>query len=143
MMPKKDTPKNDVKSTKTATENSNPTQTALTAKTKKPAETSLTKPTDSENYSNFDSKKNHSKTRVTVKYDVGFSNNVFIRGKGANLNWDKGTPLKNLKADEWVWETDGNFSQCEFKVLINDRDFEAGENHTVAAGSSVVYTPRF
>jgi hypothetical protein len=59
------------------------------------------------------------KTRVVVKYDVGFNNAIYIRGNGANLSWDKGILLKNVKPDEWVWETDLAFTKCEFKVMIN------------------------
>lgn len=83
------------------------------------------------------------KTRVIVKYDVGFPNHLTIRGKGANLSWDKGQPLKNLHRDEWVWETDQSFQQCEFKVLINDASYEVGSNHSLPAGSCVTYTPHF
>ena len=83
------------------------------------------------------------KTRVVIKYDVGFNNHLTIRGKGANLNWDKGLPLKNIKRDEWVWETDIPFTQCEFKILLNDAAYETGENHRLKAGSSITYTPHF
>jgi hypothetical protein len=82
-------------------------------------------------------------TRVIVKCDVGFGNTLFIRGKGANLNWNKGISLKNIKADEWIWECNQPFSECEFKVLINDVQYEMGENHRVKQGSSVQLTPRF
>lgn len=85
----------------------------------------------------------HQKTRVVIKYDVGFNNSVFIRGKGANLSWEKGISLKNTKPDEWVWETDLPFTTCEFKVLINDDHYENGENHPLACGKSLEYTPQF
>jgi hypothetical protein len=83
------------------------------------------------------------KTRITVKYDIGFGRMLFLRGRGANLSWDKGVALKNMSADEWVWETDTPFSTCEFKVLINDREYEIGENHPLTCGANVSYTPRF
>jgi len=83
------------------------------------------------------------KTRVVVKYDVGFHNTIYLRGKGLNLNWDKGTPLKNVKPDEWVWETETPFTTCEFKALINDKRYEQGENHTLTCGATVQYTPKF
>jgi hypothetical protein len=89
------------------------------------------------------SEKRGSKTRVTVKYDAGFPNQLFIRGKGANLSWDKGQPLKNIKPDEWLWETDANFSHCEFKILINDRVYENGQNHILTGGSTLLFTPHF
>ena len=93
--------------------------------------------------SNPSAAKKGPKTRVTVKYDVGFNNTLYLRGKGANLSWDKGIPLKNIKRDEWTWETDALFSTCEFKVLVNDKHYETGENHTLTCGASIQYTPKF
>lgn len=88
-------------------------------------------------------KKTSSKTRLTIKYDAGFPNQLYIRGKGANLSWEKGQLLKNTKPDEWVWETDAHFTNCEFKVLINDRTYENGDNHHLNSGSMLLYTPHF
>ncbi|MDP1880849.1 MAG: hypothetical protein Q8K60_07910 [Parachlamydiaceae bacterium] len=88
-------------------------------------------------------KKSSYKTRLTIKYDIGYQNKFFIRGKGANLSWDKGQEFTNVKPDEWIWETEIPFNQCEFKVLINDEIYEIGENHFLNCGSSVVYTPHF
>ena len=85
----------------------------------------------------------HTKTRIAVRYDVGFSNTLSIRGKGANLSWDRGIQLKNVKPDLWVWETEAPFTQIEFKVLVNDQTYEEGENRTLKQGSQVEYTPRF
>lgn len=82
-------------------------------------------------------------TKVVVKYDVGFNNVLYIRGEGADLNWSKGTPLKNISNDEWVWETTKQFSECDFKVLINDEKYESGENHHLKCGTNVSYTPSF
>ena len=82
-------------------------------------------------------------TRIIIKYDVGFNNALFIRGKGANLNWEKGIPLKNVKRDEWVWETNAPFATCEFKILINDSQYELGENHQLSHGATAHHTPKF
>jgi hypothetical protein len=82
-------------------------------------------------------------TRITIKFDVGFSNTLYLRGEGPGLSWNKGLKLKNVKADEWVWETSQPFNRGEFKVLINDVQFEIGENHKLVSGANVVYTPNF
>ncbi len=82
-------------------------------------------------------------TRIIVKYDVGFNNSVYLRGDGADLCWDRGIMLKNVKSDEWIWETNVPFNKCEFKVLINDRQYELGENHRLLCGTSFEYTPNF
>lgn len=118
-----------------------PKEEAKSNKTAKQSETSLS--SDSKNAICSKEKKKNGSTRIVVKYDVGFTNQLYIRGEGANLNWEKGQPLKNVKADEWVWETDQPFCQCKFKVLVNDRIYECGENHLVTAGASMQYTPHF
>lgn len=82
-------------------------------------------------------------TRVKIHYNCGFNNNLYIRGQGANLNWDKGHLLKNIKADEWLWESTASFNHLEFKILINDKDYEKGENHKIRAGETQEYTPHF
>jgi hypothetical protein len=83
------------------------------------------------------------KTRILVKYDVGFKNHLYIRGNGAGLSWNKGQPLKNIGRDEWIWETQLPFAECEFKTLINDERYEQGENHRIVSGKFFQYTPRF
>ncbi len=91
----------------------------------------------------FEKRKPTSKTRITIKFDVGFGNALFIRGTGANLSWDKGIMLRNTKPDEWVWETASSFAACEFKVLINDKEFELGDNHPLTQGAAIQFTPKF
>ena len=82
-------------------------------------------------------------TRIVIQYNVGFGNSIFLRGKGADLSWDKGTPLKNTKDNEWVWETESTFPSLEFKVLINDSHYENGDNHHLTYGTTIHYTPKF
>ncbi len=89
------------------------------------------------------SKKKGPLSRIVVKFDVGFNNSIYLRGEGSDLSWDRGIILKNIKADEWVWETNSSFTKCEFKVLINDRQYELGENHRLQCGTSFEYTPSF
>ena len=93
------------------------------------------------------------KTILTVKYDCGFNNHLTIRGAGAKgiganqpsqeLSWHKGIPLKNIKPDEWVFESDSPLKNCEFKILINDEIFECGDNHTLKFGEHNQITPHF
>jgi hypothetical protein len=87
--------------------------------------------------------KSAKRTKVVVKFDAGFPNQLFIRGSGANLSWERGQPLRNIQADEWIWEAETTSSRCEFKVLLNDQRYEEGENHKLDPGASISYTPRF
>ncbi len=83
------------------------------------------------------------KTKVLIKYNVGFKNNLYIRGHGGGLSWNKGVILKNVGPDEWVWEVNTPITDCEFKVLINDEKYEMGENHHISGGKLFQYSPRF
>lgn len=99
--------------------------------------------TTTSSYQTNEKKKAKAKPRVVIHCDVGFNNSVFIRGSGANLSWDKGIMLQNTKPDEWVWETDQSFNSCEFKALINDSQYEQGDNHLLTNGNCLEYTPLF
>ncbi len=142
MLTKKDNLKKEVKSSKNDKPATNSNMQPAIAPSQQPAKIYASQFTD-QHHESYTDKKAHSKTRITVKYDVGFSNQLYIRGKGANLSWDKGQSMKNTKSDEWVWETEAHFTQCEFKVLLNDQNYEAGDNHSVKEGSCFVYTPHF
>lgn len=134
MMTKKQQPTATENSLSSKTKNAKPAslQGQYNPDTSRPSSATITAPYGSS-----------TKTRITVKYDVGFGNSLFIRGQGANLSWDKGMPMRNIKNDEWVWETDIPFATAEFKVLINDRSYETGRNHLLHCGTIVQYTPRF
>jgi hypothetical protein len=83
-------------------------------------------------------------TKIVVKCNCGFPNNLFIRGEGiAGLTWERGMPMKNVKADEWLWETDKPFTKGQFKVLINDKVYEQGNNHMLSQGQDIAFTPKF
>lgn len=109
-----------------------------------PLKSSETNSTTSSPVQTNDKKKAKAKLiRVVIHYDVGFNNSIFIRGSGADLSWDKGIMLMNTRPNEWVWETDKSFSSCEFKVLINDSQYEQGGNHKLTSENDLEYTPCF
>jgi hypothetical protein len=82
-------------------------------------------------------------TRIVVKYNCGYPNTLYIRGKGSKLSWDKGVALKNVKDDEWVFETNEPFTTLEFKFLINDHVYELGDNHRLTKSGSFHFIPKF
>jgi hypothetical protein len=82
-------------------------------------------------------------SRVEVEYDAGFGNQLYIRGEGGNLSWEKGIPMTNVDATHWAWETKSSFESCMFKILLNDVQYEVGENHSLTCGGTLRYTPRF
>lgn len=118
----------------------------LEAKTSAPAKSFSAPPAKLENTSLSKSaapSKKEGVTRIIVKYDVGFGNQLFIRGKGAELSWENGILLKNISSNEWLWETSASFPVGEFKVLINDFQYEIGDNHRLEKGANIEYTPKF
>jgi hypothetical protein len=83
-------------------------------------------------------------TRIVVKCNCGFGNTLYLRGQGIQgLNWDKGTPLKNTKSDEWVWECEKPFSKAEVKIVLNDKQYECGANHIIEYSKSYTFIPNF
>jgi len=82
-------------------------------------------------------------TTVTARVDVGFGNDLFIRGEGADLSWDKGTLMDNVSPYEWVWKTTRAKSDVEFKFLINDEQWADGDNLSVSPGGASISTPTF
>jgi len=83
------------------------------------------------------------RTTVTARVDVGFGNDLFIRGEGAGLSWDKGVLMDNVSPYEWVWKTTRAKSDVEFKFLINDEQWADGDNLTVSPGGASISTPTF
>lgn len=93
------------------------------------------------------------RTQIIVKYDCGFSSFLSIRGAGAKrsgkesslqeLSWNQGIPLKNICANEWLFECDASLNPCEFKILINDEIYEYGENHILNPHEKNIITPYF
>lgn len=144
MLTKKDSTNSDIKKNSKdniLSKDSKP-QTALATsppKSIKPYSQANSKQPDSQSLN-----KKNQKTRIIIKYDTGFNNQLHIRGKGPHLSWEKGLPLKNVKSDEWLWETEDDGAQpYEFKVLLNDNQYEIGENHYLNSGATIAYSPHF
>jgi hypothetical protein len=83
------------------------------------------------------------KTSIIARVDVGFGNQLYIRGTGADLSWEKGLPLENVSAYEWAFATTKAKSDVTFKFLINDELWAEGDNVTVARGGSSISSPVF
>ncbi len=82
-------------------------------------------------------------TTIVAKIDVGFGNQLFIRGNGADLNWDRGIELDNTAPNEWRLTSGEIQDDIECKFLINDRVWSSGDNLTLKAGGELVFEPTF
>ena len=83
------------------------------------------------------------KTSIVAYVDVGYGNTLYIRGEGAGLSWEKGTPLKNISAAEWAFDTNKATGTLTCKFLINDQVWAEGDDLTIKAGSKSISSPQF
>ena len=83
------------------------------------------------------------KTSIIARVDVGFGNQLYIRGTGADLSWEKGLPLESVSAYEWTFATTEAKSDVTFKFLINDELWAEGDNVTAAEGATSISSPVF
>lgn len=88
-------------------------------------------------------RKTISKTTIAARVDVGFGNNLYIRGEGAGLSWDVGILMKNLSPYEWVWESKTASSPLEYKFIINDEVWANGGNLFAKPGETSISAPSF
>ncbi len=82
-------------------------------------------------------------TTITAIIDIGFGNQLFIRGEGPGLSWDKGVLLDCVGDDKWSITLGESARPVIFKFLVNDLSWNAGEDYSVAAGTSITLTPVF
>lgn len=79
---------------------------------------------------------------IEAKIDVGFGNNLFVRGQGEGLSWERGIPLENVDSKTWRLVVPAK-DKVQFKLLINDAVWCKGEDLVAAPGKKVQVTPAF
>lgn len=88
-------------------------------------------------------------TQITVFYDKVDNHPLFIRGSEAGLNWSSGIALTYIqkqpqgKIDNWVWESTTSFTNAAFKILLDDKAWETGDNHQIKCGDKIEVYPKF
>jgi hypothetical protein len=81
-------------------------------------------------------------TTIKAKIDVGFGNNLFVRGQGAGLSWDHGIPLTCVDGQTWQWSAKAD-DRFTFKLLLNDTVWAKGEDLIAKPGQKVEIVPTF
>ena len=81
-------------------------------------------------------------TTIEARVNVGFGNHLFLRGQGAGLSWERGTPLKCVDAQTWRWSAPAA-EPLTFKLLLNDTKWAQGDDVIAAPGSRLEVAPRF
>lgn len=82
-------------------------------------------------------------TTITAQIDIGFGNALYVRGEGAGLSWDQGLLMTCVNDSQWQVALGESSRAIVFKFLVNDLSWSAGEDYTVAAGSSLTLVPTF
>ena len=83
------------------------------------------------------------KTSSIARGDVGFGNQLYVRGTGADRSWEKCLQLENVSSYEWAFATTKAKSDVAFKFLINDELWAEGDNIIVAEGATSISSPVF
>jgi hypothetical protein len=81
-------------------------------------------------------------TVIEAKIDVGFGNQLFVRGQGPGLSWDRGIPLECVDSKTWRLTVPAEETLL-FKLLLNDSVWAKGEDVVVTPGQRVEITPAF
>ena len=81
-------------------------------------------------------------TTIKAKIDVGFGNNLFVRGQGAGLSWERGIPLTCVDGQTWQWSGKAD-DRLTFKLLLNDSVWAKGEDIVAKPGQKVEVVPTF
>ncbi|MGC3958460.1 MAG: hypothetical protein QM813_11125 [Verrucomicrobiota bacterium] len=79
---------------------------------------------------------------IEAKIDVGYGNNLFVRGQGGGLSWDRGLPLQNVDFKTWRLIVSAK-DKVQFKFLLNDAVWCKGEDLVAVPGKKVEVTPAF
>jgi hypothetical protein len=79
---------------------------------------------------------------IEARIDVGFGNNLFLRGQGGGLSWERGIPLKCLDGQTWQWSGKVE-DNVKFKLLLNDCVWSQGDDLVAAPGQRLQITPAF
>jgi hypothetical protein len=84
-------------------------------------------------------------TTIRVHYNVGFGNNIAIRGDEYPFSWTAGRAARNVASDIWEFEVERipDGTTFEFKPLINDSTWSTGGNYTGTGGDVIDIYPSF
>jgi len=84
-------------------------------------------------------------TTIRVVYDVGYGNNMTVRGNLSPLSWTTGQAMMWTTGNVWVWSTTSiaNGARFEFKALINDNRWSDGSNFVGTGGQTVTVYPTY
>jgi hypothetical protein len=81
-------------------------------------------------------------TTIEARVDVGFGNNLYVRGEGAGLSWDHGVPLKCIDPHTWQLSVPAS-DELKYKLLLNDTVWAQGDDLVATPGQRLQVAPKF
>jgi len=81
--------------------------------------------------------------KIRAQIDIGFGNELYIRGNAAGLSWDKGIQMNCVNNDMWTFTLVGVNEPVAFKFLVNDLTWSTGEDYVVSPGIDFIIQPTF
>lgn len=82
-----------------------------------------------------------SMTEIKIKCVVPIGHALTIRGQGEGLDWNKGKPLQQIDDETHVYRIEGVSEKLEYKILLDDEQWENCPNHEIEAGKSEEFKP--
>jgi hypothetical protein len=84
-------------------------------------------------------------TPIRVHYNVGMGNRITVRGDADPFRWDSGVDAQNSAADVWEFQLEQvpAGATFQFKPLINDTTYSAGDNYVGTGGQTLDIYPAF
>lgn len=84
---------------------------------------------------------------IVVHYDVGWGNNISIRGSASTLSWSNGSSATygtEAGQSTWTLNVPASAGTFEFKPLINDQTWSFGDNYKVTSANQTIHVyPNF
>jgi hypothetical protein len=80
---------------------------------------------------------------VQVSYDTAIGRDLFVRGTGKGLSWEKGVPLVWMGSNTWILPAGVGEEGKEYKILYGDSVWEQGRNHVLSRVGPETVTPVF
>ncbi len=88
-------------------------------------------------------------TTIEAHLNVGLGNQLFIRGQGDGLSWEKGQPLTCLEASRWLWSSERvqgavTFNSDQFVMFdVASEDAKAAQKAMAAAVMNPTFQSAF
>ena len=82
---------------------------------------------------------------MSIHYDVGLGNRITVRGDTDPFRWDSGIDTQNTADDVWEFQIARIVAgkSFQFKPLINDAIYAAGDNYVATGRQTLDIYPTF